>query len=54
VFERLSQGMPHAAIAHDLKIGVRTVHTYASQICRKLGVRSKRELIGMPAPAAPR
>lgn len=51
VLERLSQGMQHKQIAHELQIGVRTVHTYTSQICRKWGLRTKRDLIGMPIPA---
>ena len=51
VLERLSEGKPHKRIAHELGIGVRTVHTYTSQICHKWGVRSKRELIGVPTSA---
>lgn len=50
VLEGLSEGKPHNQIAQDLKIGLRTVHTYTSRICRKLGVQGKRELIGMPVP----
>jgi DNA-binding NarL/FixJ family response regulator len=50
VLERLSEGKPHKQTAQELRIGLRTVHTYTSQICRKLGARSKRDLIGMPLP----
>jgi DNA-binding NarL/FixJ family response regulator len=50
VLARLSEGKPHKQTAQELRIGLRTVHTYTSQICRKLGVRSKRDLIGMPVP----
>jgi DNA-binding NarL/FixJ family response regulator len=50
VLKCLSEGKPHKQTAHELEIGVRTVHTFTSQICRKLGVRSKRELEGMPLP----
>jgi DNA-binding NarL/FixJ family response regulator len=51
VLRRLSIGWTHAAIAHELGIGVRTVHTHAASIYRKFGVRSKRALIGRPIPA---
>jgi DNA-binding NarL/FixJ family response regulator len=51
VLERLTKGRSHKQIAHELQIGVRTVHTYASNVCRKLGARTKRELIGMPMPS---
>lgn len=50
VLEGLSEAKPHKQIAQELGIGLRTVHTYTSRICRKLGVRGKRELIGMPVP----
>jgi DNA-binding NarL/FixJ family response regulator len=46
----LSEGKTHKQTARELQIGVRTVHTYSSQVCRKLGVRSKRDLVGMPLP----
>jgi DNA-binding NarL/FixJ family response regulator len=51
VLRHLSRGRSHAEIAYDLRIGVRTVHTYTAQVCRKLGVRGKHELIGMPVPS---
>jgi DNA-binding NarL/FixJ family response regulator len=50
VLKRLSEDKPHQQIAHELEIGLRTVHTHASQIFGKLGVRRRRELIGMPIP----
>jgi two-component system invasion response regulator UvrY len=53
VLRHLSQGKSHAETARDLRIGVRTVHTYAARVCRKLGVSSKQELIGMPIPDEP-
>jgi two-component system invasion response regulator UvrY len=53
VLERLSEGKSHKQIAQDLRIGVRTVHTYTAQLCDKLGARGKRELIGMPLPGEP-
>ncbi len=50
VLRHLSRGRSHAEIARDLRIGVRTVHTYAAQLRDKLNVRGKHELIGMPLP----
>ena len=49
VLDWLSRGRSHAEIARDLRISVRTVHTYAARIYRKLDVRNKRDLIGVPA-----
>jgi DNA-binding NarL/FixJ family response regulator len=53
VFRCLSEGKSHAETACDLGIGVRTVHTYAARVYRKLNVRSKRELIAMLPPSDP-
>jgi two-component system response regulator DesR len=50
VLKHLSQGKSHAETARDLRIGIRTVHTYATQVYRKLNASSRRELIGMPLP----
>jgi DNA-binding NarL/FixJ family response regulator len=50
VLRLLSRGRSDGEIARDLQIGVRTVHTYTAQVRRKLKVRRKRELIGMPVP----
>jgi DNA-binding NarL/FixJ family response regulator len=50
VLRCLSQGKSHAETAHDLHIGVRTVHTYTARLYRKLNVTGKQELIGMPIP----
>jgi DNA-binding NarL/FixJ family response regulator len=50
VLEFLSRGQSHAEIAHALQLGVETVRTHAAHIRGKLGVRSKRELIGLMIP----
>jgi len=50
VFECLTRGESHAEVALTLQIGVETARKHAARIYRKLGVRSKRELVGMPAP----
>jgi DNA-binding NarL/FixJ family response regulator len=50
VLEYLSRGKSHAEIAHALQLGVETVRTHSAHIRRKLGVRSKRDLIGLPIP----
>jgi DNA-binding CsgD family transcriptional regulator len=47
VFEGLTRADANAEIALDLQISVETVHTHVANIRRKLGVRSKRDLIGM-------
>jgi DNA-binding NarL/FixJ family response regulator len=47
VLEFLSRGQSHAEIAHALQLGVETVRTHAAHIRGKLGVRNKRELIGL-------
>lgn len=51
VLEYLSRGQSHAEIANALQLGVETVRTHSAHIRRKLGVRSKRELIGLTIPA---
>ena len=53
VFEHLSSGQSHAEIAQALQIGIETVRTHTARIRSKLGVRSKRELIGLPLPSDP-
>jgi DNA-binding CsgD family transcriptional regulator len=47
VFEGLSRAESNAEIALDLQISVETVHTHVANIRRKLGVRSRRDLIGI-------
>jgi DNA-binding NarL/FixJ family response regulator len=51
VLARLQQRRSNAQIARELHVSVETVRTHARHIYRKLGVRSRRELIapGMPA-----
>jgi DNA-binding NarL/FixJ family response regulator len=51
VLECLSRGESHAEVALTLQIGVETARKHAARIYRKLEVRSKRELLGMPVPA---
>jgi len=50
VLEYLSRGQSHAEIAHALQLGVETIRTHSAHIRGKLGVRSKRELIGLTIP----
>jgi DNA-binding NarL/FixJ family response regulator len=50
VLECLSRGESHAEVALTLQIGVETARKHAARVYRKLGVRSKRELLGMPVP----
>jgi DNA-binding NarL/FixJ family response regulator len=50
VLEFLSRGQSHAEIAHALQLGVETIRTHAAHIRGKLGVRNKRELIGLTIP----
>jgi DNA-binding NarL/FixJ family response regulator len=47
VLEYLSRGQSHAEIANALQLGVETIRTHSASIRRKLGVRTKRELIGI-------
>jgi DNA-binding NarL/FixJ family response regulator len=46
VFDLLSLGLSYEQIGDLLKIGPEAAKTHAANICRKLGVPSKRELIG--------
>jgi len=50
VLEYLSRGQSHAEIALALQVGVETVRTHSAHIRSKLGVRSKRDLIGLTIP----
>jgi DNA-binding NarL/FixJ family response regulator len=50
VLEYLSRGQSHPEIAHALQVGVETVRTHSAHIRNKLGVRNKRELIGLTIP----
>ena len=50
VLEYLSRGRSHAEIANALQLSVETVRTHSAHIRRKLGVRTKRDLIGVPIP----
>jgi DNA-binding NarL/FixJ family response regulator len=47
VLEGLSRAESNDEIAGELRIGVETVRTHTSNILRKLGVRSRRALIGI-------
>lgn len=47
VLEYLSRGQSHAEIAHALQLGIETIRTHSAHIRGKLGVRNKRELIGL-------
>jgi DNA-binding NarL/FixJ family response regulator len=53
VLRYLRTGQSHREVADNLQVGVETVRTHAARIRRKLGVHSKRELIGMPLPNDP-
>jgi len=48
VLELLQKGRSNAEIANELSIGVETVRTHASNVYRKLGVSSRRELAAAP------
>jgi DNA-binding NarL/FixJ family response regulator len=50
VLSQLHQRRSNAQIAADLHIGIETVRTHARHIYRKLGVRSRRELLAAGAP----
>jgi DNA-binding NarL/FixJ family response regulator len=50
VFALLRVGGTYAEIAEELHIAPTTVRSHTGKICRKLGVRSKRELIGFALP----
>jgi DNA-binding CsgD family transcriptional regulator len=53
VFECLSRAESNDEIAYELKIGVETARTHTANILRKLGVRSRRALIGVETPPWP-
>ncbi len=50
VLECLSMGLSNGEAAHDLHLSVETIRTHSAHIRAKLGVRSKRELIGIKIP----
>jgi DNA-binding NarL/FixJ family response regulator len=50
VLECLSDGRSNPEMADALHISVETVRTHVARVLRKLGVSSRRELIGMPVP----
>jgi DNA-binding NarL/FixJ family response regulator len=50
VLKHLCEGKSHKEIADALGISIETVRTHSARIRRQLGVKSKRELIGMPMP----
>ena len=45
VLELLQSGRSNAEIAHALQVSVETVRTHARRIYRKLGVKTRRELL---------
>jgi DNA-binding NarL/FixJ family response regulator len=51
VLDLLQRGRSNGEIAAELHVGVETVRTHARNIYRKLGVRSRRELARLGAPA---
>jgi DNA-binding NarL/FixJ family response regulator len=50
VLELLQESRTNAEIAHALSIGIETVRTHARNIYRKLGVSSRRDLVGLARP----
>jgi DNA-binding NarL/FixJ family response regulator len=50
VLEYLSMGLSNAEVAHALQLSVETIRTHSAHIRAKLGVRNKRELIGLKLP----
>jgi DNA-binding NarL/FixJ family response regulator len=50
----LGQGLSNAQIAVALEIGIETVRSHARNVFRKLGVSSRRALIALATPPAPR
>lgn len=50
VLAYLRRGALYAEVAQALSISESTVKTHAARLKRKLGVKSKRELIGIPLP----
>jgi DNA-binding CsgD family transcriptional regulator len=53
VLEGLSRAESNGEIAYEMQIGVETVRTHVARIRRKLGVRSRRALIGVAGPNRP-
>jgi DNA-binding NarL/FixJ family response regulator len=53
VFAYLRQGKTYAEIGLSLHIAYETVRTHSMRVCKKLGVRSRLDLIGMPFPRGP-
>jgi DNA-binding NarL/FixJ family response regulator len=53
VFEALSRGSSDAAIAQQLKISIATARSHVRAVLRKLNVRSRRWLEGVPNPSGP-
>jgi DNA-binding NarL/FixJ family response regulator len=47
VLEQLLNGRTNAQIAQQLSIGIETVRTHARNIYRKLGIGSRRDLVGL-------
>ncbi len=50
VLEYFSRGRTHGEIAHALQLGIETIRTHSAHLRSKLGVRSNRDLIGLPIP----
>ena len=50
VLQLLQESRTNAEIAHALSIGIETVRTHARNIYRKLGVSSRRDLVGPSRP----
>ncbi len=46
----LARGRSYRVVARRLNISPRTVHTHAAAIMRKLGMKEKQDLIGLPVP----
>jgi DNA-binding CsgD family transcriptional regulator len=46
VFLSLSLGASYASIGAELQISPETARTYTISICKKLGVASKRDIVG--------
>jgi DNA-binding NarL/FixJ family response regulator len=53
ILRRLSKGYTNPEIAEALQISVATVRTHVSRIFQKLGVKSRRDLLGMRVTRAP-
>jgi len=50
VLAHLARGGSYRLVARKLNISLRTVHTHAATILRKLGLKEKQDLIGLPIP----